>query len=201
VKALVSWNSNSCFPVPAPAALLLTDKAAVRPEHRFSSRAGTWSAARLANARTGEAGAANGRCAATRGPTLAFTSAEVSRAWCRGWLCPVPAARPCSLGLDLVAASGAGRGRRRGTRATAPVLAVLRLQESIRPTGSQRISLARWPRCDATCPNSAQSTSRELGGGAALLHEVRSHTVSRRRGSLRRRRARCLRNSAGAPLW
>ncbi len=31
---------------------------------------------------------ANGRCAATRGPRLAFTSARVSRAWCRGWLCP-----------------------------------------------------------------------------------------------------------------
>ena len=31
---------------------------------------------------------ANGRCAATRGPRLAFASAGVSRAWCRGWLCP-----------------------------------------------------------------------------------------------------------------
>ena len=31
---------------------------------------------------------ANGRCAATRWPGLAFASARVSRAWCRGWLCP-----------------------------------------------------------------------------------------------------------------
>jgi hypothetical protein len=30
---------------------------------------------------------ANGRCAATHGSTRAFTSARVSRAWCRGWLC------------------------------------------------------------------------------------------------------------------
>jgi hypothetical protein len=29
---------------------------------------------------------ANGRCAATLGPRLAFTSARVPRAWCRGWL-------------------------------------------------------------------------------------------------------------------
>jgi hypothetical protein len=31
---------------------------------------------------------ANGRCAATRGPRLAFTSARMSRACCRGWLLP-----------------------------------------------------------------------------------------------------------------
>ena len=31
---------------------------------------------------------ANRRCAATRGPRLAFASARVSRARCRGWLCP-----------------------------------------------------------------------------------------------------------------
>ena len=28
------------------------------------------------------------RCATSRRPTLSFTSARVSRVWCRGWLCP-----------------------------------------------------------------------------------------------------------------
>ena len=31
---------------------------------------------------------ANGRCAAIGWPRLAFTSAWVARAWCRGWSCP-----------------------------------------------------------------------------------------------------------------
>ena len=52
---------------------------------------------------------ANGRCAATRGPRLAFTSARVSRAWCRGCLCPVGVAR--SPARDVAGVAGSARRR------------------------------------------------------------------------------------------
>jgi hypothetical protein len=49
---------------------------------------------------------ANRRCAAPRGSRLAFTSARVSRAQCRGWLCPTRAVRGPSVWWLLRRRSG-----------------------------------------------------------------------------------------------
>jgi hypothetical protein len=53
-----------------------------------NARTATGSPGRRPTATTPVALMANGRCGATRGPRLAFTSARVSRGWCRACLCP-----------------------------------------------------------------------------------------------------------------
>ncbi len=63
---------------------------------------------------------ANGRCAATRGPRLAFTSVRASRGCRRGWLCPGTAAGGGAGPVETVTGSLGKRYRRRRSYFTRP---------------------------------------------------------------------------------
>jgi hypothetical protein len=93
------------------------------------------------------------------GSRLAFAAARVSRAWCRGWLCPIGTAVGRWAGVEIVAASA--RERNSDSPARGRLLLLPRSGSRIEPTGYRFDRIARNSE-STMCPSLARS--REAQG-------------------------------------